>query len=213
MFFFPAQFSTAGAVIVWLEEVLLFAVLSWVFYSLSKGRAAAWGDMVKGAFDLYRWDLLTQMGFKSAPATSATEHTLWEDIGQCMYFAGDVTSPEPPYIAASEPAVGATGKRQNVQVSLPIQRSVRVGPAFSLRRRQRVTIVLEVKNDGTAPATDVTVTDTVPEGFDREWRSERCAGHGLTIDGANPYHFHVAGAIPADENIVLSYRAIPRTAN
>lgn len=213
LFFFPGQFSSAGAVIVWLEAVVGFVALSWFFYALSIPRAGAWGELVKGAFDLYRWDLLSKMGFKNTPTTPEAEKALWDRVAQQMLFSGGLTTPAPAYADPVQPPVMASGTRHNQRVTLPVQRSVRVGTAFFTRRRYRLEIVLAVTNEGAAPVSEVTITDTLPPGFDFEWNSQHCDGRDVTVDGTNPYRFTGVGDIPANGRIILTYRAIPQNIN
>lgn len=95
--------SPAGWLI-WGGAVTLMLLLTFVLYGLALPRAAAWGDTVKGAFDLHRWKLLEALGFSARPRTMDEERELWQRIGGHMLF-GRMTTYEPlEYAAADEPA-------------------------------------------------------------------------------------------------------------
>ena len=57
------------------------------------------------AFDLYRLDLLRQLGYMRLPATSTEERPLWEDISRRLVF-GRLGVRERTYSAASTYARG-----------------------------------------------------------------------------------------------------------
>jgi hypothetical protein len=85
---------TAGPWLVWGGGIALLLLLAWGFYLLALPRAAAWGDTVKGAFDLHRWKLLEALGFGEPPKTMEDERELWRRIGGHMVF-GRMTTYEP----------------------------------------------------------------------------------------------------------------------
>lgn len=84
----PGLAVSSPKTLLWLGEVGALAVASWVFYRLSIGQATTWGDLVKGAFDLYRWDLLTKLGYGAKPSTRGAERKLWGEIS-CQLLFGD----------------------------------------------------------------------------------------------------------------------------
>jgi hypothetical protein len=57
-----------------------------LFYLMMVGRAATWGEKVKGAFDLYRRPLLAQLAYQVVPKTLGEERALWIDISQQVVF-------------------------------------------------------------------------------------------------------------------------------
>lgn len=70
----------------WAAQVALPLVAGYLFYRGSIGAALAWGAQVKGAFDLFRWELLEKLGYERASMTPAQEKALWEEISMRMIF-------------------------------------------------------------------------------------------------------------------------------
>ncbi|HJQ35556.1 MAG TPA: hypothetical protein VKB93_00310 [Thermoanaerobaculia bacterium] len=60
--------------------------LSAIFYAASIGRAGEWGQLVRASFDLYRWDVLRDLGFTSKPASMFEERALWNEISRQLAF-------------------------------------------------------------------------------------------------------------------------------
>jgi hypothetical protein len=57
-------------------------------YQLSFAAATNWGETVKSAFDLYRLDLLGQMGVKlnKTEFSSAEEQDIWHELQWAMKY-------------------------------------------------------------------------------------------------------------------------------
>ncbi|HET6765618.1 MAG TPA: hypothetical protein VFH27_18190 [Longimicrobiaceae bacterium] len=97
----------------WLVQVAVLGSAAYVFYTGSVARAHAWGAQVRGAFDLYRGDLMVKLGYGWKPATPAEERELWRKISMQMVFGdppaglGTPLAYGPPQPAAS-PAHPAT---------------------------------------------------------------------------------------------------------
>lgn len=83
---FKRPFATDRQFYSWLGELGLLALLSCLFYLGAINRAIAWGGQVKAAFDLYRGDLLKQLGYKYKPQTRERERELWVEISQQIYY-------------------------------------------------------------------------------------------------------------------------------
>lgn len=81
----------------WAAQVVLAFVAGYLFYRGSIGAALAWGAQVKGAFDLFRWDLLEKLGYARASITPAQEKALWQEISQRMIFGKLFRTPLQPY--------------------------------------------------------------------------------------------------------------------
>lgn len=68
--------------------------LSYVFYQSACTRASWWGELVKSAFDVYRFDLLKQLHVQlPAQLSLQEERKLWEQIHWSMKYLRD---PDPP---------------------------------------------------------------------------------------------------------------------
>jgi len=191
----------------WLFEILGFVALAYWFYLLSISRASAWGDMVKGAFDLYRWDLLKQLGYLRVPTTMAEERDLWGNIYRQLLYGDTPTVPPADYAAQSAFAFAALRDNSGV-VDLETARGVSIPDD-----KGRVTITLCVKNVDLRrrTATRAVVADTLPNNFDYEWGSAQIDGRPNVIEviGANPIKFRI-GDLKMNESVVLTYRALQR---
>ena len=97
----------------WIAQFLLAALAARLFYLGSVGSAAAWGDQVKSAFDLFRWDLLKQLGYQRATLSVEEEQKLWREISQRMIYGNPPAGTELlPYVHAQIPSllIPGTGK-------------------------------------------------------------------------------------------------------
>lgn len=69
-------------------------VLSYAFYQAACSQASGWGELVKTAFDVYRFDLLKQMRVQvPRTLTLDEERMLWPEIQQSMKFLRDSDPP------------------------------------------------------------------------------------------------------------------------
>src|ERR1035441_138725 len=78
-----SESACVGAVISGTIGVLL--------YFAACPNAANWGEVVRGAFDLYRHDLVRQLGVEvpKAPITLSDERKLWRSIQRVTYYLED----------------------------------------------------------------------------------------------------------------------------
>jgi hypothetical protein len=194
----------------WVGKILIFAFLAYVFYELSIERALAWGDMVRGAFDLYRWDLLKQLGFKQEVKTREAERNAWAEVSRQMIYGDaysgkmldyeDKPAPTPPFAVAKTP-----------QMTFEVARGIK-----PLETGDGVKIFLSVKNtDATKLAEEVLLTDKLSDEFDYEWDTARIEGEpnvSIAVAGVNPYQFTI-GNIPASGKVVLYYQALRRASS
>lgn len=186
----------------WILKVLVFASLAYFFYRESIGRASAWGEVVKGAFDLYRWGLLEQLGYKQAPTTKKEEEALWDGISTLMIFGTQPGTRGPDY--KGPPPVSVSSEPSNVKLELT--RGVSA-VAFD----GTLTIRFRVRNvdANDSAATETVISDIIPDGFDYEWGSAYVSIGSVHVAGTNPYRFNI-GTIPSQGEVLLTYRAITR---
>lgn len=182
-----------------------FVVGSVWLYGRSFGAADAWGQLVKGAFDLYRWELLEQLGFEQKPRTRRDERTLWGSIGNQIIFGDEQTArdrgrPRVDYADPDRPA--ASVEAQPKGVVLELSRGVE---PVGWRGRQRVVLVVENRDSKGRTATGVVVTDRLPEGAAYRWNSARVDRRPVRrVAGMGPYRFYLDD-IPAGTSAVLTY--------
>lgn len=200
--------GTPALTLRWLVTLLSLAALSYLLYLASIGRARAWGDMVKGAYDLYRWDLLKQLGYKYAPETMEHERKLWGEISDQMLYGDSPGGPRPSSYGAI------------VSPDVPLVRSDPAITGFTVRRRVEakdggelvVTIFIQNIDREGREAACIQVDDTMPTGHDYKIASARSPSYEVRVIGANPYTFYLIGdPVPENEWVRLTYGAVRRS--
>src|SRR5215210_7237676 len=84
--YYRLQLDSVGILIRHLMEILIFVIAAIAMYLSSIERAKEWGEMYKGAFDLYRGGLLKQLGYKQIPETVNDEISLWDPISRQIIY-------------------------------------------------------------------------------------------------------------------------------
>lgn len=206
-FLFGSPLGSMSKLIPWLAETLIFTVLAFILYFQSISRAANWGDMVKGAFDLYRGDLLKQLGFEQKPKTKKAECALWKKISQQMIYGDSPDGPRTDYTdELPQPDPPTFARSAQPGVKLEVSRGIEAQLADVA-----VVVALKVKNlDSANQARGVVLTDTLPSDLDYEWGSAHLDGHPLPeVSGTNPYRFSL-GDINVGAHVLVTYRAFQR---
>jgi hypothetical protein len=186
--------------VAWFAKLLGFSVLAYLFYLGAISRASAWGETVKAAFDLYRWDLLKQMGYQQLPKTRKAERALWNNISVQLTY-GDHPD-RGPLLDYSDPSAQKLPSALSATPGLSLTLSRGVSRTADERTLQ---VVLEVQNpDRQSVASQVVVTDQVPAGYEYVWASAVSCGHTLSVEGANPYTFSI-GDLPPEGAAQIRY--------
>lgn len=197
------RFTSPGQTLAWIGTIAAFSFLSYLFYRLSISRAIAWGNLFRGAFDLYRWDLLQKMGYGPAPKVRAAERALWDKIStQVIYGDRPVSG---PWVDYEEPATHARGAPENAP--LEVTRGV-----LPTKKDGSITILLEVSNPNGKTVKQVVLSDRLPDGYDYEWDSAQLDGTSTRLTGTNPYRF-IVGDLAPGEKTQLCYRAVRMVEN
>ena len=177
---YPVMFVAPRHWAVWLSKVLLLLALSCAFYRSSIGRAAEWGEMVKGAFDLYRHELLAQLGYKTPPSSLEGERRLWDSISQQLIYGDAPRGAQlPPY---KDSATSVRCEPETVRLKL-------IRGLTPTADEGVYAVTLRVANSDAfgRDAVDVVLTDSVPEGFAYVWDSaERVSCPGDTTAAGTP---------------------------
>ncbi|MDX6383073.1 MAG: hypothetical protein QOK48_646 [Blastocatellia bacterium] len=200
------SWSSVGLWLPWVIEIAVSAGVAYWFYVLSLSRASAWGEVVKSAFDLYRWDLLKHLGYQRMPVTMAEERAIWNDVYQQMLYGDSPHTPMGDYKSASSFAMPAV--KRGV---IPDLIYLRVARGVSLAvPTGRILVTLTVKNvdPRKRKAEDIIVTDNLAEGFEYDWDSAYIVNdpRPVEVEGTNPYQFRV-GDLVHDRTLILRYRA------
>jgi hypothetical protein len=201
-----APLATADLALTWAFHCLAFALASRLFYLRGVARAHEWGSLVKGAFDLYRWELLSQLGYQERPSNLKAERELWKVI--CLQIIhGDPppdkeTGPLGDYRPVPPPG---RPKTFTEPASLEITRGVAARlPGGELE------IVLSVHGSPTENVVAAMAGDTLPEGMEYRWASARSRGREISPSGVSPLRFPL-GDVAQGSSVEVRYRILPRT--
>jgi hypothetical protein len=148
---YPVPLSSPLLWVPWIGEIVVLAVISYLCYLGAINRAAAWGTMVKGSFDLYRGKLLSELGYTCNVTTRAAERTVWAAISRQLLFGNphlnppfeyqDGKPPSPPYARGTSAAPLTDPEATPNDVTLALARGVSVRAADGT-----VTVTLHVVN-------------------------------------------------------------------
>ena len=194
-------FASAEDLSAWLVRLALTAFFTWFFYHLSFSRAGAWGETIKGAFDLYRNDLLAQLGFNAKPGTRTEERELWDNISLQMIYSDHPDGPlaprytdEPGFVVQAEPADLALSITRGIEESLS---------------KRRLTVVILVKNVDKKKRTadKIIIKDTLKDNFHYRWDSATLNGQHVAVEGRNPYRFEIE-KLAQESEAQLKYKVV-----
>lgn len=160
---------------------------------------------MKGAFDLYRNQLLEALGYGGKPSTRAEERTLWDGISLQMLLGNSRSGARARDYSPSASLPLATSCSPS-HVPLELTRGSKRSPKWGGE-----SVVVRVKNvaqDGRA-AENVILTVTLPLEHNFDWGSAFVAGQEIPVTGTNPYCFSL-GEIKAGESAELTYSVILR---
>jgi uncharacterized repeat protein (TIGR01451 family) len=203
LFFSLNSTSKRLMIVFWLITILAFLLLSYVSYVGAIPRANSYGAKVKSAFDLYRTDLLKQLGYERVPKTLKEERSLWDAISLQMIYG------DPPW--GRDPlneykALSTFARSEAPFIDLEIARGVS-------RPEDDGTITVTIKIRNIDPKNrrgkKVVVADTLSDGLEYEWNSALVNNQGAHVVGTNPYHFKI-GDMDSGAEMVLTYHAIQR---
>ena len=188
---------------------LVAGLAAWLLYRLSLSGAAGWGVLIRGAFDLYRWRLLEQLGFEQRPTDPEEERALWRAISLQMVYGDRQTGrwgrrTRTRYRPVSDPPIPRVTARPR-GVALELARGL-----GSHRTDGGVNVVIEVRNRDPKGRTarDVVVTDEPPADHLYVWDSARAGGADVPVRGDGPHRFSL-GDLPAGGEIRLGYGTRP----
>ncbi|HEX9945044.1 MAG TPA: hypothetical protein VGG03_23795 [Thermoanaerobaculia bacterium] len=198
---FPVDLSSARVFVPLLLQVTLFGGLAYGFYLAAIPRAQSWGIAVKGAFDLFRGDLLEALGYRYQPESLEEERLLWETISNRLIFSDLAIDPLPAYMPLKSPATGVRGMPKDVKLEI-----VR---GMSHPANGNLMVTVQIRNlDPARKATAISLTDTVPDGWAYEWGSAGSSAGAVEVSGVNPYRFRIGDLDPGAAALV-TYSAIP----
>ncbi len=187
----------------WPLEAAAALLVGYLFYLGASSRAAAWGATVKGAFDLYRWDLLKKLGYELTPSTREEERRLWRAISQQVIY-GD--PPSAPPVDYCRPKPGAL---RTVLATVPAGLGVTLSGGCERISEEEIRFLYRIENtdkDGRG-ASSVTLTETLPAEIGYVWESARLGGKPCSVTGTNPLVFTL-GPLAPRQQIEVEYAAL-----
>ena len=206
---YPSHFNVPGGWLFWLSKLVVMCLAAHYFYRLSIGRARTWGNTVRTSFDLYRRDLLKQLGYARAPETLAEEQALWSNLGERMVYGDHYRLPQIAFASKKtfvecEPNIATFAILRSVTAPEPA-----AGSGASDDHLTTITI----RNTGNYNASKLTVTDTLPDDAVYRHQSAQLTNpddpaHVVHVSGVNPYTFSL-GKLNYDSELVLKYRTVP----
>lgn len=140
----------------WLSWTVFFLALAYLFYQAAINRAASWGTQVKVAFDLYRFDLLSGLGYKLEVSGPKEERALWNEISRQLLY------PNMPNLVSIPYKTGPT----SFSVT-PLSTVVTAARSMSWQSAQvfEVTIVLKNEDAYRYEAKSVVLTEKIAKGL------------------------------------------------
>lgn len=187
---YPIAIASRRTAIWWVMEIFGFAFLSYFAYTLAINQSTEWGNMFRSAFDLYRWDLLRQLGYQLTPANINEERALWGGIYRQLQYG------DPPGARMTDYTRGETftyGYLSEASVE-PFMVGLSTSRGISLPDDRGVIVVtLRVRNeDGQRRKLwNVVLRDTIPEQCDYLWETAKLGHDAASVSGSNPYYFEM----------------------
>jgi hypothetical protein len=179
----------------WLAWTIIFGIISYLFYLAAIPRAIEWGTQVKAAFDLYRFPLLTKLGYELKPADLTDERRIWTVINYKFVFPDDHSYPDLPY--KMPPSYLLVDPPSTMVMS---QRSVTVLNDGSIQ----ITLVVS-NHTATALAADrVIVREEIPSGKAYVRDSAKLDGVPPTLLSVDPLQIDL-GRLPYDHTRTVVY--------
>ncbi len=180
----------------WVLELGISLLSAWLAYVAAIGRAAEWGALVRGAFDLYRRAVLQSLGFNQVPEDLVAERMLWREVSRQISW-GDRFEPDAPLLRFVD-------QKQTLTIApagatLVITRGIQ--PTADPNRR---SVILSIANLSNADVGNVVVTATLTDTSAYIWNSAELDGTPAIVVGTNPYSFSI-GTVPANGARELSY--------
>jgi hypothetical protein len=204
IFYATGTATPRALIVVWVATVFGFVLIGYLAYLGAIERASAWGGKVKGAFDLYRSDLLKQLGYSRVPATLKEERALWDAISLQLIYGDPPRGRDPQF----EYVLPDTYARSDPPfVELETVRGISLPDLAG-----RATTVIRIRNNDSnkREAKSVVVFEKVIDGFDFERDSEEVTDdRPVKVSGTNPYRFEI-GTIGFRQEVTLKYRIIKK---
>jgi hypothetical protein len=179
----------------WIRTTAFFGLLGIVFYHFSIGRAKAWGEQVKAAFDLYRLPLLNALGYQQQPLSYLEEIALWSKISSQLLYPDSKESPVPykdlpSRVVASPPGVELKVTREYGQIEANAHVLVRL-TIENCDRARRLAVVTKL-------------VESVPDGFKYVPQTAQVSDGFIRVSNMAPLEF-IIDPIRPGATVVVCY--------
>jgi uncharacterized repeat protein (TIGR01451 family) len=206
---YPSRFNVTGAWLLWLSAIIMLCVVAHFLYLLSIGRARTWGNTVRTSFDLYRRDLLKQLGYTGVPESLEEERKLWSNIGERMIYGDHYPLPQIAFVSKKT----FIDFKPNIATFEILRGMTRTKDAQLSTSSGDYLITITIHNTGDYNASELSVTDTLPDDLvylcgSAELSNPDDSEHAPRVSGTNPYSFSL-GKLNYDGELVLKYKAVP----
>jgi hypothetical protein len=191
---------TMASAVPWIGRAALFFILAFMFYLFAIERAKAWGGQVRAAFDLYRFALLSVLGYQQQPQTFFEEQALWQRISVQLLYADSRERPIPYKAVPTRVVASPVGIRLEVKRKLS---------PIAVNGNIEVELIVENKDNRTVDA--VTLVETLPEGYRCVLQSVFTSAGTLRVSNLNPLEL-VLDPIGPGRNVTVKYSTKPATA-
>jgi uncharacterized repeat protein (TIGR01451 family) len=203
---FPERAAAPAPLMREMLAIAAFLGVAYWMYMRAIDQARAWGAMVRGAFDLYRWDLLKLLGYQKTPRTPAEERRAWAHVSQRLTY-GD---PPPelrhllnPYAPEEPPPSGPTST-----VVTPATASVAVLRGVDPAVDGKATVHVQVTNTSDVPVRRVVLRDALPASCEYAWGSASSDRGALTVSGGNPLRFELEEVLAKGQSLEVRYSVV-----
>lgn len=191
----PTPLGLNSFTLSWIWRFAFFTLLTWLAYEGAIVQANDWGAQVKGAFDLYRLDLLRQLGYESVPYDRNEEKALWTAITQKTVYADMPREPQPTYAAAVTRVLAS-----------PAWMRVRVLRSVEVTANAPTEVTLEIQNlEPRRAARRLIVLDTVPDGQEYVKSSLTCSVPNGALLATRPFSYRLPALAPS-ASATISYK-------
>jgi hypothetical protein len=205
----PVAITGRAMLFTTIGKSVVFGLLAYALYLLAIPRANEWGKMVKSAFDIYRWKLLSQLGYKQELTSRSAERELWKEISRQTIYGDSFVKPAPLDYTDPAPASPSVAHAGPSTLQLEISRGVQLA-----EQTNRLKIFLRIKNtDAEKAVQKIVITDKLPDGLHYEWGTVASDLGDVVISGSNPYRFALNGQLGMNQSVEITYQAISLTSN
>ena len=195
-----------GCLVLWLGELLVFTICSYLAYLAAVFHASRYGDSVRGAYDLFRNELLAKLGYDYTFTTREEETALWNEISNQVIYARPASGAAPNYRQAP-PAVIIT---EPEGIDLHIHRGW-----LEINQSNRKKVMIQIHHAGkvNTPVTAINLRESVPPDWMYAWGTALASAGNLEVIGKEMLDLRLVGLkLETGAPVTIEYELIPARA-